>query len=79
MEVQNPDLTPLFNKVKLLIESYSKYFNPQMNSVVTRDLRSENLNTEFDGNKQTKVYFCGLFIQSTYLGFILCRFTITSK
>lgn len=65
---KNQDLTQIFNTLKKSIKKYEKYFTPRMNFDSKYDLWSEK-EVEILGKKRKEVYFLGLIIQSSYVGF----------
>lgn len=68
MEVKNPDLLPLFHKLKAILVPYEKYFTPRHNEPGYYDLWSEK-EVEINGRLRKEVFFTGLIIQKHYVGF----------
>lgn len=68
MTVKNPELIPLFEQARELLKPYEKYFTPRKNEEGTYDLWYEH-EVVVDGKKRDSIYFCGLIIQKSYVGF----------
>jgi hypothetical protein len=77
MTVKNPQLIPLFNKIKRFIEPYSKYFNIVENEAEYGLVYNGQI--EFDKFKRDEVYFCGIIIQKHYVGFYFMPQYTTNK
>lgn len=67
MTIKNKDLIPLFNKLKKLVEPYSKYFSIDENesgyALIHKGL------VDFGKYQRDEVYFVGIMIQKNYVGF----------
>ena len=68
MTVKNPELIPLFDDLKKLLAPYEKYFSPRKNEPGYYDLWLER-EVVVDGRKRDSIYFAGLIIQKSYVGF----------
>ena len=68
MSVKNPDLIPLFDEVKALLEPFAGHFTVRRNEPGAYDLWSER-DLVIDGRKRREVFFAGLLIQKDYVGF----------
>jgi hypothetical protein len=68
MSVKNEDLLPLFAEVKQLLDPYALRLTVRKDEPGYFDLWSER-DIVIDGRKRTGVYFCGLVIQKSYVGF----------
>ena len=68
MGVKNEDLLPLFAEVKELLDPYVQRLTARKDEPGYFDLWSEK-DIVIDGRKRTDVYFCGVVIQKTYVGF----------
>lgn len=67
MAIKNPELIPLFNQLKAILETYSKHFDV---------LESEGAyhliyigEVKFDKYVRDEVYFASLMIQKNFVGF----------
>jgi hypothetical protein len=61
-------LTEMFNRVKTLMQAYSPPLTPKMDDAAHYDLWSVK-DLVIDGRKRKEVYFSGLVIQKSYVGF----------
>ncbi len=68
MAVKNPDLLPLFEELKKLFAPYAKRLTVRRDEPGYYDLWSEK-EVEIAGRKRKDVYFAGLIIQKSYVGF----------
>jgi hypothetical protein len=68
MPVKNPDLLPLFEKAKALLAPYSAHFAVRKDEPGYFDLWAEG-EMSVDGRKRNELFFAGLIIQKSYLGF----------
>ena len=68
MTVKNPDLIPLFEEAKKLLEPYAQKLTVRRDEPGYYDLWSEK-DVVIAGRKRTEVYFAGLIIQKSYVGF----------
>ncbi len=68
MAVKNPDLIPLFDEMKVLIEPFAEYFTVRRDEPGAYELWSER-DIVIDGRKRHEVFFAGLLIQKSYVGF----------
>jgi hypothetical protein len=68
MTVKNEALLPLFAEVKALIEPYAESLTVRRDDGGYFDLWSEK-EVEIAGRRRKNVFFCGLIIQKTYVGF----------
>ena len=68
MTVKNPDLIPLFDELKKLLAPYEKHFSPRKDEPGYYDLWYEH-EVEVNGKKRKSIYFAGLIIQKSYVGF----------
>lgn len=68
MTVKNPALIPLFEQARELLKPYEKHFTPRKNEVGNYDLWYEH-EVVVNGKKRDSIYFCGLIIQKSYVGF----------
>ena len=68
MTVKNPELIPLFEELKKLLVPYEKYFSPRRDEPGYYDLWLER-EVVIDGRKRDSIYFAGLIIQKSYVGF----------
>lgn len=68
MIVKNEALLPLFAEVKALIEPYAERLTARRDDAGYFDLWSEK-EVEIAGRRRKDVFFCGLIIQKTYVGF----------
>jgi len=66
--VKNPELIPLFNELKTLLEPYAAHFTVRRDEPGYYDLWSER-DIVIEGRKRTEVFFAGLIIQKSYVGF----------
>jgi hypothetical protein len=66
--VKNPDLLPLFEELKALLEPYAAHFTVRRDEPGYYDLWSEK-NVVIEGRKRTEIFFAGLIIQKSYVGF----------
>jgi len=68
MEVKNEALLPLFGELKDLLAPYATRLTVRKDEPGYFDLWSEK-DIEIDGRKRSDVFFCGLIIQKSYVGF----------
>ncbi len=68
MPVKNPALVPLFEDAKQLLVPYAKHFSPRHDEPGYYDLWSEK-DVVIDGRKKKGVFFAGLIVQKSYVGF----------
>jgi hypothetical protein len=68
MTVKNEGLLPLFDEVKALLEPYADRLTARRDDPGYFDLWSEK-DVEVAGRRREAVFFCGLIIQKTYVGF----------
>jgi len=68
MTVKNPELIPLFEELKKLLVPYEKHFSPRKDEPGYYDLWLER-EVVVDGRKRDSIYFAGLIIQKSYVGF----------
>jgi hypothetical protein len=68
MEAKMEALTEMFNQVKTLMQVYSPPLTPKMDDDAHYDLWSIK-DLVIDGRKRKEVYFSGLVIQKSYVGF----------
>lgn len=68
MTVKNPELIPLFNELKTLLEPYAAHFTVRRDEPGYYDLWSDR-DIVIEGRKRTEVFFAGLIIQKSYVGF----------
>ena len=61
-------LVPIFNKLKSLLKKYENPLKPKFDLDSKYDLWSIK-EVEIAGRKKKEVYFAGLIIQSSYVGF----------
>jgi hypothetical protein len=66
--VKNKELVPLFNDVLALMKPYEVHFSTRTDVVGYYDLWSEK-DVVIDGREKDSVYFAGLVIQKSYVGF----------
>ena len=66
--VKNEALLPLFGKVKALLEPYAKRLTVHRDEPGYYDLWSEK-DLVIEGRKRHDVFFAGLIIQKSYVGF----------
>ncbi len=67
MSVKNPDLIPLFNKIKTLIKPYEKYFTVADGEGAYSLVHKGEI---YIGKyTRDEVYFVGILIQKHYVGF----------
>lgn len=62
------ELVPVFKKLKKLLKKYEGPFKPKVDLDSKYDLWSFK-DVEIAGRKRKEVYFAGLIIQSSYVGF----------
>lgn len=62
------ELVPIFKKLKKLLKNYEPPFKPKFDLDSKYDLWSFT-DVEIAGRKRKEVYFAGLIIQSSYVGF----------
>jgi hypothetical protein len=65
---QVSELIEIFSKLKGMLKKYEKYFTPKFDLDSKYDLWSIK-DLEIAGRKRKEVYFAGLIIQSSYVGF----------
>ena len=68
MDVKNEGLLPLFAEVKELLDPYATRLTVRRDERGYFDLWSEK-DIVIDGRRRKDVYFCGLVIQKSYVGF----------
>lgn len=68
MAVKNPDLLPLFGELRALLEPYAAHFTVRRDEPDYYDLWSER-DVVIEGRKRSEVFFAGLIIQKSYVGF----------
>jgi len=68
MPVKNPDLLPLFDDAKRLLEPYADRLSPRKDEPGSYDLWS-NKTVEIDGRTHKGIFFAGLIVQKSYVGF----------
>ena len=68
MTVKNEALLPLFAQVRALIEPYAQSLTARRDEPGYYDLWSEKA-VEIAGRSRKDVFFCGLIIQKSYVGF----------
>jgi hypothetical protein len=68
MPVKNPDLLPLFEDAKKLLVPYAKRLSVRKDEPGAYDLWSEK-EVVVEGRKKKGVFFAGLIIQKSYVGF----------
>jgi len=68
MSVKNEDLLPLFAEVKQLLDPYVLRLTVRKDEPGYFDLWSEK-DIVIDGRERKGVYFCGIVIQKSYVGF----------
>ncbi len=68
MTVKNEALLPLFAQVRALIEPYAQSLTARRDEPGYYDLWSEKA-VEIAGRQRKDVFFCGLIIQKSYVGF----------
>jgi hypothetical protein len=68
MDVKNEALLPLFAEVKELLAPYALRLTARRDEPGYFDLWSVK-DIEIDGRSRTEVFFCGLIIQKSYVGF----------
>jgi hypothetical protein len=66
--VKNPDLLPLFEQAKTILLPYSAHFAVRRDEPGYFDLWSEK-EVVIEGRKRKEVFFAGLIIQKSYVGF----------
>jgi len=68
MPAKNPELLPLFEQAKTLLEPYARYLSVRKDEPGYYDLWSER-ELVVDGRTRKEMFFAGLIIQKHYLGF----------
>jgi hypothetical protein len=68
MNVKNEKLLPLFAELKGLLQPYAKRLTVRKDEPGYFDLWSEK-DIVIDGRRRKEVFFCGLIIQKSYVGF----------
>ena len=68
MPVKNPDLLPLFEELQEILAPYSRHFTVRRDEPGYYDLWSER-NVVIEGRARKEVFFAGLIIQKSYVGF----------
>jgi hypothetical protein len=68
MAVKNETLVPLFDSVKELLEPYAGRLVSRRDEPGYYDLWSEK-EVEVDGRRRDEVFFAGLIVQKSYVGF----------
>ena len=66
--MKNESLLPLFAEVKGLLDPYAQRLTTRRDEPGYFDLWSEK-DIEIDGRRRAEVFFCGLIIQKSYVGF----------
>lgn len=66
--IKNPDLLPLFEELRKILTPYEEYFSPRHNEPGYYDLWVEK-DITIEGRKHKGVFFAGLIIQKSYVGF----------
>jgi hypothetical protein len=65
---QQNELVVIYNRLKQIMQKYENPLQPKIDLDSKYDLWSFK-NVEFAGKMRTEVYFAGLIIQSSYVGF----------
>jgi hypothetical protein len=68
MDVKNEELLPLFTEIKDLLGPYAARLTVRRDERGYFDMWSEK-DIVVDGRRRKDVYFCGLVIQKSYVGF----------
>jgi hypothetical protein len=68
VEVKNEALLPIFGELKELLTPYARRLTVRKDEPGYFDLWSEK-DIEIDGRRRKDVFFCGLIIQKSYVGF----------
>jgi len=68
VSVKNPALLPLFSELRALLEPYAEHFTVRRDEPGYYDLWSER-EVVIDGRQRHEVFFAGLIIQKSYVGF----------
>lgn len=68
MAVKNADLLPLFGELKALLEPYAGRYAVRRDEPGHYELWSEK-DVVIDGRKRRDVFFAGLIVQKSYVGF----------
>jgi len=68
MPVKNAELLPLFDEMKRLVAPYAQHFTVRRDEPGYYDLWSEK-NVVIAGRAKKEVFFAGLIVQKTYVGF----------
>jgi hypothetical protein len=68
MDVKNESFLPLFAEVKELLAPYAGRLTVRKDEPGYFDLWSEK-DIEVDGRRRKDMFFCGLIIQKSYVGF----------
>lgn len=68
MTVKNPELLPLYEELKQLLSPFSETFSVRRDEPGRYELWSEK-DIVIDGRRRSEVYFAGLIIQKSYVGF----------
>ncbi len=68
MAVKNEALLPLFEELKALLEPYAEHLAVRRDEPGYYDLWSERP-VEIDGRMRSEVFFAGMIIQKSYVGF----------
>jgi hypothetical protein len=68
MDVKNEAFLPLFGEVKELLAPYAGRLTARRDEPGYLDLWSEK-DVEIDGRRRSDVFFCGLIVQKSYVGF----------
>jgi hypothetical protein len=66
--MKNPQFKPLFDEIKNLVQEYEKYFQVQIDTEDRYELWSEK-EVVIAGRKRKDIFFVGLIIQKSYVGF----------
>jgi hypothetical protein len=68
MPVDQEQLVAIFDRLKELLKEYEGLFTPKLDLDSRYDLWSFK-DIDIDGRKRKEIYFAGLIIQSSYVGF----------
>ncbi len=63
-----PELKPIFDTLKLLLQKYQPPLAPKMENDTSYDLWSFRP-VEIDGRKRKEIFFAAIIIQKSYVGF----------
>jgi hypothetical protein len=78
MEMMMDDLTQIFREIKSLMETYAPPMTAKMDDGAHYDLWSIK-DLLIDGRKRKEVYFAGLIIQKSYVGFYYMPIYISAE